>query len=65
MVTAYKQTVFGPLWYLIEPCLPPLLFTLFLIMADISTGTIVLFNLAGYGLELFHGLFRYLKYLFC
>ncbi|WP_156168892.1 ABC transporter permease [Kordia jejudonensis] len=50
VVTLYKQTVLGPLWYLIQPLLTSVIFTLvFNGIADISTGTVnaFLFNLAG------------------
>ena len=50
VVTVYKQTVLGPLWYLIQPLITSLIFTLiFNNIANISTGTIppFLFNLAG------------------
>jgi homopolymeric O-antigen transport system permease protein len=50
VVTLYKQTVLGPLWYLIQPLITSLIFTLiFNNIANISTGTIppFLFNLAG------------------
>jgi lipopolysaccharide transport system permease protein len=50
IVTVYKQTVLGPLWYLIEPLFTSLIFTLiFNNVANISTGNVppFLFNLAG------------------
>jgi lipopolysaccharide transport system permease protein len=50
VVTVYKQTVLGPLWYLIEPLFTAVVFTLiFNNVANISTGEIppFLFNLAG------------------
>ncbi|QHI35243.1 Teichoic acid translocation permease protein TagG [Kordia antarctica] len=50
VVTLYKQTVLGPLWYLIQPLMTSVIFTLvFNGIADISTGTVnaFLFNLAG------------------
>lgn len=50
IVTIYKQTVLGPLWYIIQPLITALIFTLiFNNIANISTGTIppFLFNLAG------------------
>jgi len=50
IVTAYKQTILGPLWYLIEPLFTSIIFTLiFNNVANISTGTVppFLFNLAG------------------
>jgi homopolymeric O-antigen transport system permease protein len=51
IVTLYKQTVLGPLWYLIQPLFTALIFTLiFNNLADIPTGEGVpnfLFNLAG------------------
>ena len=51
IITLYKQTVLGPLWYLIQPLFTSLIFTLiFNNLADIPTGKGVpnfLFNLAG------------------
>lgn len=51
IITLYKQTVLGPLWYLIQPLFTSLIFTLiFNNLADIPTGNGVpnfLFNLAG------------------
>ncbi|WP_088322779.1 ABC transporter permease [Polaribacter tangerinus] len=50
VVTLYKQTILGPLWYIIQPLLTSVIFTLiFNDIAGISTGTInpFLFNLAG------------------
>lgn len=50
VVTAYKQTVLGPLWYLIQPLFTSVIFTLiFNNVANISTGSVppFLFNLAG------------------
>ena len=51
IITLYKQTVLGPLWYLIQPLFTSLIFTLiFNNLADIPTGDGVpnfLFNLAG------------------
>lgn len=50
VITLYKQTVLGPLWYLIQPLLTSVIFTLvFNEVAGIKTGTIppFLFNLAG------------------
>ena len=50
IVTVYKQTVLGPLWYLIQPLFTSIIFTLiFNSVAGISTGTVppFLFNLAG------------------
>ncbi|WP_179018574.1 ABC transporter permease [Winogradskyella forsetii] len=50
VVTVYKQTVLGPLWYLIQPLFTALTFTLiFNKVAEIDTGTVppFLFNLAG------------------
>jgi lipopolysaccharide transport system permease protein len=50
VVTLYKQTVLGPLWYLIQPLFTSLIFTLvFNNIAGISTGSVppFLFNLAG------------------
>ncbi len=51
IITLYKQTVLGPLWYLIQPLFTSLIFTLiFNNLADIPTGEGIpnfLFNLAG------------------
>ncbi|WP_179376476.1 ABC transporter permease [Winogradskyella wichelsiae] len=50
VVTLYKQTVLGPLWYVIQPLFTALTFTLiFNKVANIETGTVppFLFNLAG------------------
>lgn len=50
VVTVYKQTILGPLWYLIQPLFTALIFTLiFNKVANIETGTVppFLFNLAG------------------
>ena len=50
VVTVYKQTILGPLWYVIQPLFTALTFTLiFNKVADISTGSVppFLFNLAG------------------
>ena len=50
VVTVYKQTVLGPLWYLIQPLFTSVTFTIiFNTVAGIKTGTIppFLFNLAG------------------
>lgn len=50
IVTLYKQTVLGPLWYLIQPLFTSVIFTLvFNNLGDIKTGGIppFLFNLAG------------------
>jgi lipopolysaccharide transport system permease protein len=50
VLTVYKQTVLGPLWYLIQPLFTALTFTLiFNKIANIETGTVppFLFNLAG------------------
>lgn len=50
VVTVYKQTVLGPLWYLIQPLFTSITFTIiFNNVAGISTGTVppFLFNLAG------------------
>lgn len=50
VVTVYKQTVLGPLWYLIQPLFTSITFTIiFNNVAGINTGTIppFLFNLAG------------------
>ncbi|MEP3836610.1 MAG: ABC transporter permease [Algibacter sp.] len=51
VVTLYKQTILGPLWYLIQPLFTSVIFTLvFNNLANISTGNGVpsfLFNLAG------------------
>ena len=50
VITVYKQTVLGPLWYLIQPLFTSITFTIiFNNVAGISTGKIppFLFNLAG------------------
>jgi len=50
VLTVYKQTVLGPLWYLIQPLLTSITFTIvFNNLAGISTGSVppFLFNLAG------------------
>lgn len=50
VVTVYKQTILGPLWYLIEPLFTSIIFTLiFNNVANITTGAVppFLFNLAG------------------
>jgi lipopolysaccharide transport system permease protein len=50
VITLYKQTILGPLWYLIQPLFTSVIFTLvFNNIAGITTGTIppFLFNLAG------------------
>ena len=50
VITKYKQTILGPLWYLIQPLFTSVIFTLiFNNLASISTGTVpaFLFNLAG------------------
>lgn len=50
IVTVYKQTILGPLWFLIQPLFTSVIFTLiFNNVANIQTGTVpnFLFNLAG------------------
>lgn len=50
IVTVYKQTILGPLWYLIQPLFTSIIFTLiFNNLANIPTGNIppFLFNLTG------------------
>ena len=51
IITVYKQTILGPLWYVIQPLFTTITFTLiFNNLADIPTGDGVpsfLFNLAG------------------
>ena len=50
VVTVYKQTVLGPLWYIIQPLFTSITFTLiFNNIANIETGVVpsFLFNLAG------------------
>ena len=50
VVTVYKQTILGPLWYLIQPLFTSIIFTLiFNNIANIDTGVVpaFLFNLAG------------------
>ncbi|MCZ8230484.1 ABC transporter permease [Flavobacterium sp.] len=50
IVTVYKQTVLGPLWYLIQPLFTAITFTIiFNSVAGIKTGAVppFLFNMAG------------------
>lgn len=50
IITVYKQTILGPLWYFIQPIFTAFTFTLiFNKVADIDTGSIppFMFNLAG------------------
>jgi homopolymeric O-antigen transport system permease protein len=50
VVTLYKQTILGPLWYVIQPLFTSVIFTLiFNNLGNISTGSVppFLFNLAG------------------
>lgn len=51
VITLYKQTVLGPLWYLIQPLITSVIFTIiFNGIADIKVGDAIhpfLFNLAG------------------
>lgn len=50
IITVYKQTVLGPLWYILQPLFTSVIFTLiFNTIAKIDTGVIpaFLFNLAG------------------
>lgn len=50
ITTVYKQTILGPLWFLIQPLFTSVIFTLvFNNMGSISTGNVppFLFNLAG------------------
>jgi lipopolysaccharide transport system permease protein len=51
IITVYKQTILGPLWYIIQPLFTTITFTLiFNNLADIPTGDGIpsfLFNLAG------------------
>ena len=50
LVTVYKQTILGPLWYFIQPLFTSVIFTLiFNNIASIQTGLVpaFLFNLAG------------------
>jgi lipopolysaccharide transport system permease protein len=51
VITLYKQTILGPLWYFLQPLFTSLIFTLiFNNLADIPTGKGIpnfLFNLAG------------------
>lgn len=50
IVTVYKQTILGPLWYFIQPLFTSVIFTIvFNNIANIPTGNIppFLFNLAG------------------
>ncbi|WP_093025550.1 ABC transporter permease [Pustulibacterium marinum] len=53
IVTVYKQTILGPLWYLIQPLFTSIIYTLiFNSVAGIKTGAVpaFLFNLAGVSL---------------
>ena len=50
IITTYKQTVLGPLWYLIQPLFTSIIFTIiFNNVVGINTGSVppFLFNLAG------------------
>ncbi|WP_416444092.1 ABC transporter permease [Leeuwenhoekiella sp. A16] len=50
IVATYKQTILGPIWYLLEPLFTSIIFTLiFNNIASITTGAVppFLFNLAG------------------
>jgi lipopolysaccharide transport system permease protein len=50
LVTQYKQTIFGPLWYIVQPLLTTIMFTIiFSRIARISTNGVppMLFYLAG------------------
>lgn len=50
IITVYKQTILGPLWYFIQPLFTSIIFTLvFNNLGSISTGSVppFLFNLAG------------------
>ncbi|RXM46296.1 ABC transporter permease [Flavobacterium sp. YO12] len=50
LITTYKQTVLGPLWYLIQPLFTSIIFTIiFNNVVGINTGSLppFLFNLAG------------------
>ena len=50
IITVYKQTILGPLWYFIQPLFTSVIFTIvFNNIASISTGTVpsFLFNLTG------------------
>ena len=50
ITTVYKQTILGPLWFLIQPLFTSVIFTLiFNNIANIETGAVpsFLFNLAG------------------
>lgn len=50
VITVYKQTILGPLWYLIQPLFTSIIFTIiFNTVAGIETGSVppFLFNLAG------------------
>jgi lipopolysaccharide transport system permease protein len=40
VVTVYKQTVLGPLWYLIQPLFTSVTFTIIFNLAGIDTGTV-------------------------
>lgn len=50
IVTKYKQTILGPLWYVIQPLTTSVIFTLIfnkLAGIDVGTTPAILFNLAG------------------
>ena len=50
IITVYKQTILGPLWFLIQPLFTAIIFTLvFNNLGQIKTGTVppFLFNMAG------------------
>ena len=50
IITAYKQTILGPLWYVIQPLFTSVIFTLiFNNLGQIKTGNVdpFLFNLTG------------------
>jgi lipopolysaccharide transport system permease protein len=49
VVTVYKQTVLGPLWYLIQPLFTSITFTIiFNNLAGIDTGTVPPFLWPGW-----------------
>ena len=65
VVTVYKQTILGPLWYLIQPLFTALTFTLiFNKVANIETGTVppFLFNLVKFGIQLLIFIAFYIYY---
>lgn len=62
VVTVYKQTILGPLWYLIQPLFTSIIFTIiFNSVAGIDTGKTPAFFIQFRrcnGMELFYFLFK-------